>query len=98
MKRARARKVPAAIIAGVDTGGTFTDLVATIDGKLVVHKTLSTPDDPARAVIEGLAQMLGGAKATMVTYSSTVATNALLEGKGLASRSSRTPALKISLK
>ncbi len=82
MKRARARKVPAAIIAGVDTGGTFTDLVATIDGKLVVHKTLSTPDDPARAVIEGLAQMLGGAKATMVTYSSTVATNALLEGKG----------------
>jgi len=71
-----------AIIAGVDTGGTFTDLVAMIDGELVVHKTLSTPDDPARAVIEGLAQMLGGAKASMVTYSSTVATNALLELKG----------------
>jgi N-methylhydantoinase A/oxoprolinase/acetone carboxylase beta subunit len=73
---------PAAIIAGVDTGGTFTDLVAVIEGELVVHKTLSTPDDPARAVIEGLAQMLGGAKAAMVTYSSTVATNALLELKG----------------
>ena len=82
MKRTRLRKVPAAIIAGVDTGGTFTDLVAIIDGELIVHKTLSTPDDPARAVIEGLAQMLGGAKASMITYSSTVATNALLEGKG----------------
>lgn len=88
MKRPRphstitARKAPAAIVAGVDTGGTFTDLVAMVDGELVVHKTLSTPDDPARAVIEGLAQMLGGAKASMVTYSSTVATNALLELKG----------------
>jgi N-methylhydantoinase A len=71
-----------AIIAGVDTGGTFTDLVAMVDGKLVVHKTLSTPDDPARAVIEGLVQMLGGVAASMVTYSSTVATNALLELKG----------------
>ncbi len=81
MKRRRPRKEHA-IVAGVDTGGTFTDLVAIVDGELVVHKTLSTPDDPARAVIEGLAQMLGGAKASMVTYSSTVATNALLEGSG----------------
>src|SRR5260221_3088224 len=45
-----------AIIAGIDTGGTFTDLVAMVDGELVVHKTLSTPDDPARAVIECLAR------------------------------------------
>jgi N-methylhydantoinase A len=70
------------VIAGIDTGGTFTDLVAMIDGELVVHKVLSTPEDPARAVIEGLAQMLGGARAAIVTYSSTVATNALLELKG----------------
>jgi len=75
-------KTLGAIFAGVDTGGTFTDLVAVVDGELVVHKMLSTPDDPARAVIEGLAQMLGGPKASMVTYSSTVATNALLELKG----------------
>jgi N-methylhydantoinase A/oxoprolinase/acetone carboxylase beta subunit len=81
VKRAH-RHSNTAIIAGVDTGGTFTDLVAMIDGELVVYKTLSTPDDPARAVIEGLAQMLAGAKASMVTYSSTVATNALLELKG----------------
>lgn len=87
MKRARLHsKIAApkatAIIAGVDTGGTFTDVVAMVDDNLVVYKTLSTPDDPARAVIEGLAQLLDGAKASMVTYSSTVATNALLELKG----------------
>jgi N-methylhydantoinase A/oxoprolinase/acetone carboxylase beta subunit len=70
------------IIAGVDTGGTFTDIVALVDGRLLVHKTLSTPDDPARAVVQGLHQMLSGASAELVTYSSTVATNALLEGKG----------------
>jgi N-methylhydantoinase A/oxoprolinase/acetone carboxylase beta subunit len=81
VKRRRLRKGHA-IVAGVDTGGTFTDLVAIVDGELVVHKTLSTPDDPARAVIEGLTQMLGARKASMVTYSSTVATNALLEGNG----------------
>ncbi len=82
MKRARPLNVSTTIIAGADTGGTFTDLVAMVDGELVVHKTLSTPDDPARAVIEGLAQMLAGAKASMLIYSSTVATNALLELKG----------------
>ena len=88
MKRAASRShvsqrsSRAAIIAGVDTGGTFTDLVALIDGQLVVNKTLSTPDDPARAVIEGLAQMLADKIAAMLTYSSTVATNALLESKG----------------
>ena len=71
-----------AIIAGVDTGGTFTDLVAMVNGRLLVHKTLSTPDDPARAVVQGLQQMLAGTRAGLVTYSSTVATNALLEGKG----------------
>jgi N-methylhydantoinase A len=76
------KRTRTAIIAGIDTGGTFTDLVAMVDGELLVHKTLSTPDDPARAVIEGLAQMLAGAEAAMVTYSSTVATNALLELKG----------------
>lgn len=77
--RPRARQT---IIAGVDTGGTFTDLVAIVDGRMIVHKTASTPDDPARAVIEGLREMLAGAAPGLVTYSSTVATNALLEGKG----------------
>lgn len=69
-------------IVGIDTGGTFTDIVAAIGGELRVHKVLSTPADPAVAVIQGLAEMLNGAKPGAVTYSSTVATNALLEKKG----------------
>ncbi len=77
--RAAARPV---ILAGIDTGGTFTDLVAIADGQLLVHKVPSTPDDPARAVMTGLAEMLGDAAPELLTYSSTVATNALLEGKG----------------
>ncbi len=70
------------IIVGVDTGGTFTDLVALVAGKPRVHKVLSTPDDPARAVLEGIRALLAGNAPNFVTYSSTVATNALLEKKG----------------
>ena len=71
------------IPVGIDTGGTFTDIVALIDGHIRVHKVLSTPDNPARAVLDGLAAMLAGALApSIVTYSSTVATNALLEKSG----------------
>jgi N-methylhydantoinase A len=70
------------ITVGIDTGGTFTDLVAIVDGRLRVHKVLSTPGDPAAAVISGLEAMLSGARPALVTYSSTVATNALLEKKG----------------
>ena len=78
----KASKRPLPILVGVDTGGTFTDLVALIDGTLRVHKVLSTPDDPARAVIEGIDHLLHGTSPALVTYSTTVATNALLEGKG----------------
>jgi len=72
----------AVTIVGIDTGGTFTDLAAIVDGELRVHKLPSTPDDPAAAVIAGLTTLLGGARAATVSYSSTVATNALLEKKG----------------
>jgi N-methylhydantoinase A/oxoprolinase/acetone carboxylase beta subunit len=78
------------VIIGIDTGGTFTDLVALAGGRLIVHKVLSTPDDPARAVVDGLKVMLQDAPRgphrdllpDLITYSSTVATNALLERKG----------------
>jgi len=70
------------VIVGIDTGGTFTDLVAMAGGELRVHKVLSTPRDPAAAVIAGLKAMLQDAVPAGVTYSSTVATNALLEKKG----------------
>jgi len=70
------------IAVGIDTGGTFTDLIALVDGTLRVHKVPSTPDDPARAVLDGLREMLPEVAPDLVTYSSTVATNALLERKG----------------
>ncbi len=46
--------------AGVDIGGTFTDLVVYDDatGAFVVGKTLTTPDDPSRAIETGLAETL----------------------------------------
>ncbi|MGH7781654.1 MAG: hydantoinase/oxoprolinase family protein [Candidatus Binataceae bacterium] len=79
-RRAARRERP--VTVGIDTGGTFTDLVAIVGGRLRVHKVLSTPGDPAAAVISGLKAMLADARPALVTYSSTVATNALLEKKG----------------
>ena len=76
------RDTNAPIVVGIDTGGTFTDVVAIIGGELRVHKLPSTPHDPAVAVIAGLKAILQDDRADAVTYSSTVATNALLEKKG----------------
>jgi N-methylhydantoinase A/oxoprolinase/acetone carboxylase beta subunit len=59
---------------GVDSGGTFTDAVAA-DGN--VRKVLSTPDAPDRAV----AAAIGGWSVTELSHGTTVATNALLEGR-----------------
>ena len=39
---------------GVDTGGTFTDIVMYTDDTLLTHKVLSTPQNPAHAVIQGV--------------------------------------------
>src|SRR5579884_1733392 len=44
-------------ILGVDVGGTFTDFLLWERGRLRVYKRPSTPDDPARAVLLGLAEM-----------------------------------------
>ncbi|HKE75050.1 MAG TPA: hydantoinase/oxoprolinase family protein [Acidimicrobiales bacterium] len=62
---------------GVDTGGTFTDLVAA-DGR--VGKVLSTPDDPGRAIGAALAAAAPGPD--LLAHGTTVATNALLERRG----------------
>jgi N-methylhydantoinase A/oxoprolinase/acetone carboxylase beta subunit len=61
---------------GVDTGGTFTDVV-TADGR--AHKLPSTPDDPSAAVAQGTA-WAGGA--SDLAHGTTIATNALLERTG----------------
>jgi N-methylhydantoinase A len=73
---------------GVDTGGTFTDVVAVDErtGKLVTTKTPSTPDDPAEGFLIGIDKVLGrlgldGTAIGAVSHGTTVATNKLLEGK-----------------
>jgi N-methylhydantoinase A/oxoprolinase/acetone carboxylase beta subunit len=63
---------------GVDTGGTFTDLVAD-DGRVV--KVPSTPLDPACAVEQAIAALDAGVP-DVLAHGTTVATNALLEGRG----------------
>lgn len=68
---------------GVDIGGTFTDFVMQTDDGLRVHKLLSTPHDPARAMLDGLKTLAGTLDALRhVTHGSTVATNAILERNG----------------
>jgi N-methylhydantoinase A len=76
------------IRVGVDTGGTFTDVVAFDEdtGELVATKTPSTPADPADGFLDGMAKVLAalgvGAEAVgAVCHGTTVATNQLLEGK-----------------
>ena len=72
---------------GVDTGGTFTDVVAFDEatGELVTTKTPSTPDDPARGFLAGVHKALDRAGAdpadvSGVWHGTTVATNQLLQG------------------
>jgi N-methylhydantoinase A len=67
-------------VIGIDTGGTFTDLVGWIDGRLVVRKVLSSPADPADAVLRVLGELADSA--AVVVHGTTVATNALLERRG----------------
>ncbi len=73
---------------GIDTGGTFTDVVALdeVSGELVTTKTPSTPSNPADGFINGVTKVLDlmgatGDDITAVSHGTTVATNKLLEGK-----------------
>lgn len=70
------------IVIGVDTGGTFTDLIYKDGGAWGVYKLPSTPSNPARAVMDGL-QRVAGRRTKQVVHGSTVATNAILERKGV---------------
>ncbi|MGE0861997.1 MAG: hydantoinase/oxoprolinase family protein [Gammaproteobacteria bacterium] len=72
----------APLIVGIDTGGTFTDFVLIEGERLVAHKVLSTPDAPERAILEGLAALGVLGREARIVHGSTVATNAVLEGKG----------------
>ena len=73
---------------GVDVGGTHTDLVASdaTTGALRIEKLPSSPDNPARAVLEGLERLIDDGvdpgDMEFFAHGTTVTTNALLEGKG----------------
>ena len=71
---------------GVDTGGTFTDLVLRdrATGALAIHKLPTTPDDPAQGILDGIAALLRDADVTaeavdLLVHGTTLATNAILQ-------------------
>jgi N-methylhydantoinase A len=74
--------------AGVDIGGTFTDLVVMgDDGVIHTRKVSSTPDDYGVAIVSGLRALMDSLGATPrqiteLVHATTVATNTVLEGKG----------------
>jgi N-methylhydantoinase A len=70
-------------IVGVDIGGTFTDLVGCVDGRIVTSKTSTVPADPTRGVADSLS--IAGcqiASLAEVLHGSTIAINTVLERKG----------------
>ena len=75
------------MLLGVDVGGTFTDAVLAVDGRLVTAKALTTPDDQSEGVLAAVGAALesAGRAADGVEafgHGTTTATNALLEGRG----------------
>jgi N-methylhydantoinase A len=70
------------MLLGIDTGGTFTDFVLFDGADVRIHKVLSTPDAPEQSILQGIQEMGVSLKGLKVIHGSTVATNAVLEGKG----------------
>src|SRR5262249_61536492 len=87
-RRTRAPRSMSAFRIGIDIGGTFTD-AALVDGEtgaIRVVKVLTTPEDPAQgfmtALERGLAEcQASGRDVAAVVHATTVATNAIIEGK-----------------
>jgi N-methylhydantoinase A len=76
-----------AVRVGIDVGGTFTDLVAVVDGRVVVGKALSTGARPADGLLGVLRDTLDAAgidpgRVTQVVHGTTLVTNTLLERRG----------------
>ena len=74
---------------GIDSGGTFTDVVAYDPerGRLVFHKVASTPDDPAAGIVSGALEAaeraeMRAADVAMLIHGTTVATNQVLQRAG----------------
>src|SRR5215213_1831249 len=79
--------LPARLRIGIDTGGTFTDIVCVdgASGTMQVTKVASTPANPAIGLVRGVHAILAQANAGVddlagLAHGTTVATNALLQG------------------
>lgn len=72
-------------LAGVDVGGTFTDVIVadTESSEVWIHKVASTPEDPSKGLIAGLSSANGDPGAVdILLHGTTIATNALLQHDG----------------
>src|ERR1051325_1482590 len=77
------------VTLATDVGGTFTDVVLTRqDGSIHVVKTLTTPADPTEGLLRGVRQALADTaiaarSVTRVVHATTLATNVILERRGV---------------
>jgi N-methylhydantoinase A len=79
-------------LVGIDVGGTFTDCIMVDgDGRTIVEKAFSTPDDPSQGVLTGLEKLAERAGLTLqeflaavlrIVHGTTITTNAVLTGRG----------------
>jgi len=74
---------------GIDIGGTFTDfvLINGENGNVEIHKQLTTPDNPSRAVLDGIDTILANANIKLpeiseIVHGTTLVTNAIIERRG----------------
>ncbi|MDQ6778588.1 MAG: hydantoinase/oxoprolinase family protein, partial [Actinomycetota bacterium] len=75
------------MLLGVDVGGTFTDAVLAVDGRIVTAKSPTTPQDQSQGVLAAVTAALNKAgraadEVEIFAHGMTVVTNALLEGAG----------------
>ncbi|MDC0999193.1 hydantoinase/oxoprolinase family protein [Rhodospirillaceae bacterium] len=76
---------------GIDIGGTFTDfaLLDQAGHKLAIHKQLTTPSDPSKAVVDGIKEILRKnyvsiSDISVIAHGTTLVTNAVIERRGVA--------------
>ncbi len=88
MRSMSSHSASARLRIGIDTGGTFTDIVAVdiVSGATQVTKVASTPANPAIGLLRGVNKILAAAGAATddvagLAHGTTVATNALLQGE-----------------